>query len=203
MPLIVCGSDAGGTWPIVDSLFGAFCHRDPSRSLPFAAGTVLLCARCTGLYAGALAGGLSLWVRRRPGFPGSSKAAWWALLLAIFATPLQAVGEAAGAWEGSPALRMALGLLTGTALGAILLRPAGAVRAGPPGFAGFALPLLLDGAFLLLFLVAPRWGSTGTLIGSAALIGGIMTLLGGLAATLVVAALKPFAGRPLEELRHG
>jgi uncharacterized membrane protein len=48
-------------------LGGVVCHQDPARSFTFAGIPIPVCARCTGLYAGAVLGALAAlpWASRR------------------------------------------------------------------------------------------------------------------------------------------
>jgi len=96
--------------------FDAVCHRLPARCLADAdqVGAVL-CARCAGLYLGAVLAGLAwLSVRRVLLLPG-----YWPLVLAgllVLPTPVEVVGERLGWWAGDPAVRYLLALGCGVGL---------------------------------------------------------------------------------------
>jgi uncharacterized membrane protein len=183
-------------------LFNWFCHRNPARSYPLADGTVLLCARCTGLYLGAFAGALSsiLWSLRR-GWP-TSRAAVPILLAGILATPAEVLGEIGGSWRGGNAVRLILGGLTGTSLACAII---GAMGGGAAALSGGgrrwlpAIPLFLDGVLLPMAFAPHRWGNVGTMVAGVVLLLGFFTLTGGPAALLVVRVRRYFSRSALSE----
>jgi len=83
--------------PILRLAYAPLCHQIPERSFRIASRPAAVCTRCSGLYAGGVAGllvaaGLAVGRRRRP-------AAWW-LAAAVAPTAIDfAVG-----WLGLPAL---------------------------------------------------------------------------------------------------
>ena len=161
-------------------LFARFCHRDPSRSYLLADGSVLACARCAGLYAGALAGAAASAVWRLAGVRLTSRVAPVILAIAIALTPVEVAGEAARLWEGNRATRLVLGLLTGTALACAIIRSMGGGAARPSGTGRrwlLAIPLLVDGAMLPMILLPSRWETTGSMIGGTVLVLGLLALL--------------------------
>lgn len=105
-------------------LLGArICHQIGERSFHVAGAQLAVCARCTGLYAGAALGLVAL--AAHGGMPAllaprvrlrrvSQRRAW----LAAGAAPLviSVVAEQSGVWGGSNALRAATGLLCGAAV---------------------------------------------------------------------------------------
>lgn len=144
---------------VLDELFSAICHRDPARSFGFPGGAVHLCGRCTGVYAGMLAGlaGVLLWLvlRRRPG----GTATFILLAASIAATPLEAVGERLGLWSGSNFLRLVLGSLTGAALACAIFHPVWIMHDTPsrsPAPWLLAIPLALAGALSALAVYGPQ-----------------------------------------------
>jgi uncharacterized membrane protein len=42
------------SYPLLNSIYSKFCHQDPSRSFYINGNKLLVCARCTGIYLGAL-----------------------------------------------------------------------------------------------------------------------------------------------------
>lgn len=143
---------------VLEALFSAICHRDPSRSFALPGGIVHLCGRCTGLYAGILAGlaGVLLWslLRRRP----AGRLTFILLSASVAATPLEAIGEGLRFWSGSNALRLVLGALTGTALACAIFHPA-RIAAAPPSRLSkpwlLAIPLALAGGLSALAVRGP------------------------------------------------
>lgn len=161
-------------------LFVRFCHRDPARSYLLADGTVLACARCAGLYAGAFAGAAASVVWRIAGVGLASRAATVTLAVAIALTPLEVAGEAARLWDGTRAVRLVLGLLTGTALACAIIRSMGGGAARPSGPGRrwlLTIPLFVDAAILPMILRPSRWETTGAMIGGTILVLGLLTLV--------------------------
>jgi hypothetical protein len=99
------------------------CHQDPTRTLTVASRMLMLCARCTGIYASFLFVWIGLhfapagrrWVLSKP-----SEAAPGALALAVGI--LLAAAEARELFALPLTVRMLVGAITGTGL-ALMLRP--------------------------------------------------------------------------------
>ena len=103
-----------GIFSVISRLaFHPVCHQDPARSLVIAGALLPVCARCTGIYLGFLAG-WSLRLFRRG--PARDRRLPTALLLAGIA-PLVIDGFAngAGLFNTPPAVRLLTGLLFGLA----------------------------------------------------------------------------------------
>jgi uncharacterized membrane protein len=100
----VSGAAIAAPWlgsPLLYAMFSVVCHQQPERTLWMAGAPLAVCARCTGIYAGALLGMLV-----RP--PVSVR-------VAVALLALDWASEALGlrpAWAG---LRLATGLLAGAA----------------------------------------------------------------------------------------
>lgn len=95
------------------------CHQLPERSFLWLWDPPLLCARCTGFYAGIVAGGILLIASRgRIATRSITILATTGLL-----TGLEIALEQFTAWEGSNAIRGVTGLLFGAAIGIGLLAP--------------------------------------------------------------------------------
>lgn len=170
-------------------LFAPICHRNPSRSFPLSDGTVILCARCMGLYVGAFAGGVASAVWAWTKFRLSTRADASALLAGILITPIEVAGEVRGVWSGSPTLRAILGLITGAALACAIIRSMGEGAAAPPARGrGWlrVVPLLIGGALAPWLLSPHRWGTAGTMLAAALLPLGLLVFVG---APLVLAVI--------------
>lgn len=132
----------------------------------------LLCARCLGLYLGALAGAVSILAIRAP----HRKSLPWILAVTILATPIEVGIERLGWWEGTMPVRLILGAMTGIGLSVWL----GTVRGtrGPERPWFWAAPV----ALVALFFVRPGpWLGIPSLVGAAALVGVAVWNLGWLA----------------------
>ncbi|HEV3467800.1 MAG TPA: DUF2085 domain-containing protein [Pyrinomonadaceae bacterium] len=107
---------AGGWWLLAEVLYGSFraaCHQMPERSFHIAGFPVAVCARCTGLYAGALLGFVVYPLARAV---ARTDAPWrgWLLWAAAPASVDFALGVL-GLWENTHWSR----LLTALPLGAV------------------------------------------------------------------------------------
>ena len=91
-------------WTLVQAGFRMVCHQIPERCLWIAGTAMPVCARCTGIYFGALAA-LSLRIRDRR---------QW-LLAALALVAIDWSSEAAGLRPAWAALRLTTGLLLGLA----------------------------------------------------------------------------------------
>lgn len=120
---------AGG-WPLVAELFyrsfHLACHQMPERALQLAGHPLAVCARCTGLYAGALAGLLVYPLARSLRRTDAPWRGW--LLLAGVPTSVDFLLGVTGLWENTPASRFSTALVLG-AVAAFYISP-GAVELG-------------------------------------------------------------------------
>jgi len=105
---------AAAASPLAAGIYAAFswvCHQQPERSFRLGEFPLAVCARCLGVYAGALAGALL----RRP-------ASLRLLLMAALLGALDWAAEAAG-WMGPrPFTRIIIGFVFGFLLASSLLR---------------------------------------------------------------------------------
>ncbi len=85
-------------WTVVQILFHALCHQIPERSLWIAGAPMAVCARCAGIYFGALAALVSRAKWRRDG-----------LLAAGLLVALDMASEAVGLRPAIAVLRVATG----------------------------------------------------------------------------------------------
>jgi uncharacterized membrane protein len=112
---------------VVEAIGGPICHHDPARTLAIGGELLPVCARCTGLYAGAALGGVVGlgWRLNRVG------------ALAFAATALTGLGFVAAVAEAAGWLATANGprVVLGAALGV-----------GVPGMCTFGGRLLIDAA---------------------------------------------------------
>ena len=102
---------------------GLVCHQRPERSFHLRGRQLAVCARCTGLYASALAGGLVSLIVGLP-FVSPSRARVW-LAIAMVPTVLTVGLELAGLAHPSNVVRM----ISALPLGAVAAWPVvGALR---------------------------------------------------------------------------
>jgi uncharacterized membrane protein len=103
------------------------CHQRPERSFHRNGVQYPVCARCLGLYAGAV-GGVAAWVVAS-GLSGSPKrrvarftAAHWKRLITFVAAPtvLSVLTGLVGWWDASNAVRAALALPFGASVSAVI-----------------------------------------------------------------------------------
>lgn len=107
----------------MDVLGFGVCHQLLSHSFIIGGHVLPVCARCTGIYLGAVVGmGLLLWLRpRAQGFPS---AAMMGVLVFMFLTmaadglnsTFQALPGTSGLWDTTNTLRIVTGTLAGTAI---------------------------------------------------------------------------------------
>jgi uncharacterized membrane protein len=124
LPALFLGAAAFCSWAISEGasprwrlLFRTLCHGKPERCLELFDVAMPLCARCTGIYAGVLAGlllfPLMTWLRER------------VMRVVAFAalTPLAVDGltQLTGLRESTNGLRIATGLIAGLAFGLWIL----------------------------------------------------------------------------------
>lgn len=124
--LVVGAPVLGGT--TVYAAAALVCHQLPERSFHFAAGPVAVCARCLGLYAGALAG-LFVPIARMSLSPGPSDGRFTGtqrarILLALAALPTLATiaAEWMLRWPVGNTARFAAALPLGAAGGWVVAR---------------------------------------------------------------------------------
>lgn len=101
--------------PAAHPLFSPVCHQLAGRSFHIAGAVLPVCARCTGLYLGFLAGSLGLIAfplrARRRAFDPPPAAM---LLAAAIPSLVEGVGEISGLWTGSALARCLTGALFGS-----------------------------------------------------------------------------------------
>lgn len=115
-------------------LFGSFvCHQHAARSFHLGAAQLPVCARCLGLYAGALIG-LLIW--RAP----SRDRMRTVLLAAAAPTALTWTAEAIGLWDPGNAMRFGGALPLGAAA-ALTVNYVECARRRPSGFRPPATPI--------------------------------------------------------------
>ena len=118
----------GGLLGKADAIGYAVCHRIDLRSFHLGTRALPLCARCTGMYLGALtavAGLLAMGKARFGGFPRPALLALFGLFAAAWAVDglnsyLTLIPGAPHAYEPNNVFRIATGLLMGLTLGTIV-----------------------------------------------------------------------------------
>lgn len=135
----------GAGWPLLSEvLYGSFrlaCHQSPERSFWVAGHPMAVCARCSGLYAGALLGFLAYPLGRAVTRADAPRRAW--LLWAAVPTTLDFALGVLGLWDNTHWSRFGTALplgavaafyivpgLVGLGRGVTLRFPARAWRAG-------------------------------------------------------------------------
>lgn len=107
---------------ILERMGGAVCHQLAARSFPWNGGTMPLCARCTGIYMGALfALGFLLWKKRLAGNRPYAKGQLFLTVCGILPMAADGFCSYAGFWESNAFLRVVTGSLMGAALPGLLL----------------------------------------------------------------------------------
>jgi uncharacterized membrane protein len=105
----------GSRWaPFLYACFSPICHQKPERSLWAFGYPLAVCARCSGIYLGALLGLLAYPFRR--GFDGLRLPRLTTLALVTAPIVFDAAGNILGLWNSGPALRLATGLAWGSIL---------------------------------------------------------------------------------------
>ena len=102
--------------------FSVVCHQDPARSFWIAGAPVAVCARCLGIYLGAVAGAA---------VSVSRHTAVRFLAAAVVLNLVEYFGESAGAHGNWPLMRLLLGGMLGATLGALVA--ASTPRSSPAG----------------------------------------------------------------------
>lgn len=144
---------------IVDGVFGELCHQFRSRCFEW---MPWLCARCLGLYLGALAGAIAILAVRTP----HRKSLPWILAVAIAVTPAEVGIEKLGWWKGTMPVRMILGIVTGIGLAVWLGTVRGLKGTERPWF--WAVPVAIAALF---FVQAGPWLRYPALLGCVSLVG--------------------------------
>jgi uncharacterized membrane protein len=93
--------------------FHPFCHQDPARSLVIAGALLPVCARCTGIYLGFLAGWSLRMFKRGPTRDRRLPAVF--LLTGIAPLVIDGFANWVGIFNTPPAARLVTGLLFGIA----------------------------------------------------------------------------------------
>jgi uncharacterized membrane protein len=109
-------------WPaaLVYGLASLVCHQRPERSFHWGPVQFAVCARCTGLYAGAALGGVTAIVAGHHRLIAAVPALRRALVLAAIPTAATIVTEWMGIWAPSHAARAIAGVPLGTAAALVL-----------------------------------------------------------------------------------
>ncbi|HMK08196.1 MAG TPA: DUF2085 domain-containing protein [Anaerolineales bacterium] len=118
----------GGLLGKADAIGYAVCHRIDLRSFHLGTRAMPLCARCTGMYLGAMAafiGLLAMGKARHGGFPRPAFLGLFGLFAALWAIDglnsyLTLIPGAPHAYEPNNVLRLVTGLLMGLTLGTIV-----------------------------------------------------------------------------------
>jgi uncharacterized membrane protein len=109
-------------WSAVYTAAHLVCHQIPGRSFHLGAGPLAVCARCLGLYLGALAGGAAaLAPAVRPSRSTTGVSARWTLAAFAVPTALTLAAEWSGWSVGNP-LRFAAALPLGAAAAWLVVR---------------------------------------------------------------------------------
>jgi uncharacterized membrane protein len=124
-PLAAC-TTASGASALVYAVGSLICHQRPERSFHLAGSQLPVCARCVGLYAGAAVGAIAWVVAAGLGRQASPRSARLRqlrtvrtlIVIAALPTAVSASTALAGWWDPGNALRAALALPLGLAIGA-------------------------------------------------------------------------------------
>ena len=109
-PLLAAFGYTLSAWAILQ-FFSLACHQDPARSFWIAGAPVAVCARCLGIYLGAVAGA---W------FTAPRGKILWLLAAAVLVSLLDYFTEFAGLHGNWPIVRFVLGAILGVSLGALV-----------------------------------------------------------------------------------
>lgn len=100
------------------------CHQLPERSFFWGDRPLPVCARCTSLYLGGLAGLIGWllvkWYRRRGPSTVDPRLALRVLAIAAVPTAISLATEGLGAWDGSNIMRALLAVPLGVSGGAVV-----------------------------------------------------------------------------------
>jgi uncharacterized membrane protein len=96
---------------LIRTFFSPVCHQDTMRSFWFWGAPAAVCARCLGIYLGAVVGAFAKIDRRL---------AMWSFAIMLLANCVDAVSEFVG-WHGSlPQVRFLLGIMLGVSISALV-----------------------------------------------------------------------------------
>jgi uncharacterized membrane protein len=98
-------------------LFRLMCHGRPERCLELFGAPMPICARCTGIYLGLMAGLAAFWLVRSL----SEKALRIATFIALTPLAIDGLTQLSGLRESTNELRIATGLVAGLAFGLWIL----------------------------------------------------------------------------------
>ncbi len=189
---------------IIDWFGFAVCHQLPERTLHYGTLALPVCARCTGIYIGMLAGFIFLFVVNRKheyGFPP-----WWALLVGacgIILMGIDGVTSYGGFRPTTNELRLITGLMAGSALPMVLV-PIFNYQAWKEsseqriikGWRDFLLYLGVIGAVLVFFQYRPVW-----LFWPLYLINGLAVIFAFVYVNMILVMLVPWWAQKAERLR--
>lgn len=120
IPIIILSASALCAWAIAQGapmrvrlLFRLLCHGIPRRCLELFDVPMPICARCTGIYAGLLAGLIAFWVLPMV----TEKAMRIASFIAVTPLAIDGLTQLAGLRESTNPLRLATGIVAGIAFG--------------------------------------------------------------------------------------
>lgn len=124
IPTLILGASALCSWAISAGasmqwrlLFRVMCHGKVERSLELFGVPMPICARCTGIYAGLLAGLFAFWI-----IPVlSEKAMRMTAFAALIPLAVDGLTQATGLRESTNGLRIATGVVAGLAFGLWIL----------------------------------------------------------------------------------
>src|SRR5512140_1619767 len=119
-PVAIASSRAAAVVPaaLAYSAGSLVCHQQPARSFTLRGRQLPVCARCTGLYASAFAGGLAALVLRRRRVTAAGR---WFLAAAATPTFVNWSTDFVGLTHSSNAIRALLALPLGLAAGWIVI----------------------------------------------------------------------------------
>ena len=124
IPALILAASALCSWAIASGasmkwrlLFRFICHGRVERSLELFGVPMPICARCTGIYIGLLAGLLGFWLIRYV----SEKTMRVASMLAITPLAIDGLTQLTGLRESTNPLRIATGVIAGLAFGMWIL----------------------------------------------------------------------------------
>lgn len=100
---------SSGWVPAIEAALGPVCHHAPARTLTVGGEPMAVCARCSGLYAGAALGAWTGWLTPRPWLRVGAGLAGAATALGLAAAALEAAGALATTNEVRAGLGVALG----------------------------------------------------------------------------------------------
>jgi uncharacterized membrane protein len=124
IPALILAASSLCSWAIASGasmkwrvLFRVMCHGRVERSLLLFDIPMPICARCTGIYLGLLAGLAGFWLIRFV----SEKSMRIAAFIAVTPLAIDGLTQLSGFRESTNTLRMATGLVTGLAFGLWIL----------------------------------------------------------------------------------